>query len=244
MTLPPARAWKPRAGRSKATAHSEQNKAAGGRHRRTVRLEAGEVAVGSVILKALARDNKIHAYLKWTVDGRSASRSLGPVKNATRESNLVDGWNLARSQGLVHDQALPPESWASSPEVRASMRGNRSRDTTPERQLRTVLHARGLRYRVSVRPVPALRRTADIVFPKARVAVFVDGCYWHGCPEHYRPATKNSEFWRTKISENRQRDEGTNQALATHGWTVVRCWEHEDPRSAADRVISVLEETR
>ncbi|GAB2860747.1 very short patch repair endonuclease [Lentzea nigeriaca] len=194
------------------------------------------------MLKPLARDNKVHAYLRWTVDGRSVSRSLGPVTNSTRAANLTDGWNLARSEGFVHDQALPPESWASSAEVRASMRGNRSRDTTPERQLRALLHARGLRYRVSVRPVPTLRRTADIVFPKARVAVFVDGCYWHGCPEHHRPATKNSEFWRTKISENRQRDAETNQALATHGWTVVRCWEHEDPVSAADRVASVLSE--
>jgi len=243
VTAPPARAWKPRAGRSKAVVHSEQNKAAGGNHRRAIRLETGGIAVGSVVLKALKRDGKVHAYLRWTVDGRQVSRSLGPVSNATRKSNLADGWDLARSQGLVHDQPLPPESWASSPEVRSSMQGNRGRDTTPERRLRALLHARGLRYRVSVRPVPELRRTADIVFPKARIAVFVDGCYWHGCPEHYRPATKNSGFWWTKISENRKRDEDTNQALAAYGWTVIRCWEHEDPESAANHVTSVLDET-
>jgi DNA mismatch endonuclease (patch repair protein) len=155
-------------------------------------------------------------------------------------ANLAEGWDRARQQGLVHDEAPPPESWASSPEVRASMRGNRGRDTAPERRLRTLLHARGLRYRVSTRPSPSLRRTADIVFPKAHVAIFVDGCYWHGCPEHYRPARTNSEFWRMKIAENQRRDAETNCALADQGWTVVRCWEHEDPTAVADRVISVL----
>jgi DNA mismatch endonuclease (patch repair protein) len=106
----------------------------------------------------------------------------------------------------------------------------------PELRLRALLHARGLRYRVSARPVIDLRRTADIVFPSARVAVFVDGCYWHGCPEHHRAATKNSEFWRTKIAENQRRDAETNRVLADHGWTVVRCWEHDDPAQVADRV--------
>lgn len=244
MTVPPAQAWKPRVGRSKAAVKSEQDKAAGGHHRRVVRLETGETAVGSIVLKPLTRDNMVHAYLRWTVYGRPSSRSLGAVTNTTRAANLAEGWNLARLQGLVHDQAPPPESWASSPEVRASMRGNRNRDTAPERQLRSLLHARGLRYRVAARPVPTLRRTADIVFPKERVAVFVDGCYWHGCPEHYRPATRNVEFWRTKISENQRRDAETNRALATHGWIVVRCWEHEDPESAADRVARVVDETR
>jgi DNA mismatch endonuclease (patch repair protein) len=106
--------------------------------------------------------------------------------------------------------------------------------------LRTLLHTRGLRYRVSIRPLPSLRRTADIVFPRARVAVFVDGCYWHGCPEHHRPATTNSEFWRTKIADNKRRDAETNHALADQGWTVIRCWEHEDPTSVADRIVDVL----
>lgn len=122
------------------------------------------------------------------------------------------------------------------------MRGNRGRDTAPERKLRVLLHQRGLRYRVSSRPLPNLRRTADIVFPRAQVAVFVDGCYWHGCPEHHRPATKNSAFWRAKIADNQRRDAETNQALADQGWTVVRCWEHEDPESVAERVVVLLEE--
>jgi DNA mismatch endonuclease (patch repair protein) len=142
---------------------------------------------------------------------------------------------------LVHDEALPPESWASSPEVRAAMRGNRGRDTAPERRLRALLHARGLRYRVSARPLPGLRRTADVVFPRARIAVFVDGCYWHGCPEHHRPAATNSEFWRTKIADNKRRDAETNRMLADQGWTVIRCWEHEEPSSVAERVVSAVD---
>ncbi|MFF5991929.1 very short patch repair endonuclease [Prauserella flavalba] len=120
------------------------------------------------------------------------------------------------------------------------MRGNRGRDTEPERRLRALLHARGLRYRVSARPLPNLRRTADIVFPKARVAVFVDGCYWHGCPQHHRPATKNSNFWRTKIAENKRRDAETNRALAAEAWTVLRFWEHEDALTVAESVIEVI----
>jgi DNA mismatch endonuclease, patch repair protein len=157
-------------------------------------------------------------------------------------ANLIEGWELARSRGLVHDETPPPESWASSLEVRASMKGNRGRDTGPERRLRALLYARGRRYRVSTRPIPSVRRTADIVFPKARVAVFVDGCYWHGCPKHHRPATTNAEFWQTKITDNKRRDAETNRALEDQGWTVVRCWEHEDPASVVDRVVTLLDD--
>jgi DNA mismatch endonuclease (patch repair protein) len=192
------------------------------------------------VLTARKETNTVRAHLRWRADGRSVSKSLGTVGHPTRLANLVEGWDLARSRGLVHDETLPPESWASSPEVRASMRGNRGRDTEPERHLRALLYARGLRYRVSIRPLPSLRRTADIVFPKARIAVFVDGCYWHGCPEHHRPATKNAEFWLTKINDNKRRDAETNRALADQGWTVVRCWEHEDPLAVADHVFNVL----
>ena len=81
-----------------------------------------------------------------------------------------------------------------APATRKAMQGNRSRDTKPELALRSVLHRRGLRYRVCSRPLPGLRLTADVVFAKARVAVFVDGCYWHGCPEHYREPRINNGY--------------------------------------------------
>jgi DNA mismatch endonuclease (patch repair protein) len=240
VTNPPARAWKPRPGRSRVAADAEQDKAAGGRRRRVVRLANGTTTRGSIVLKPMARENALRAYLRWRADGRTVSKSLGPVTHPTRFANLVQGWELARSSDLVHDETTPEESWASSPEIRASMRGNRGRDTGPERRLRSLLHSNGLRYRVSTRPLPHLRRTADIVFPRARIAVFVDGCYWHGCPEHYRPASKHSDFWTTKIADNKRRDAETNRALADEGWTVVRCWEHEAPEAAADRVIEAL----
>lgn len=118
-------------------------------------------------------------------------------------------------------------SWASSPAVRNVMRANRGRDTKPELRLRRALHALGYRYRVDSRPLPSLNRRADLTFPGARVAVFVDGCYWHGCPEHYRQPVANGEtYWAPKIAANRARDEDTNARLREAGWRVVRVWEH------------------
>ncbi|MGX1614789.1 very short patch repair endonuclease [Micromonospora chalcea] len=123
------------------------------------------------------------------------------------------------------------------------MRGNRGRDTKPERRLRSQLHAMGLRYRVNYKVLPELRRTADVAFIKARIAVFVDGCFWHGCPEHYRPATKNQEFWMRKVAGTRQRDSETDALLMLDGWRVIRVWEHEDVLQAAERVAALLRQT-
>nr|CTQ89717.1 Very-short-patch mismatch repair endonuclease (G-T specific) [Kibdelosporangium sp. MJ126-NF4] len=120
------------------------------------------------------------------------------------------------------------------------MRGNRGRDTRPELALRALLHQRGLRYRVSTRPLRESRRTADIVFTRVRVAVFVDGCFWHGCPEHHRPSSTNSTFWRDKVEGNRRRDAETTTMLQDEGWAVIRAWEHEDPAVTADLVESVV----
>ena len=115
-----------------------------------------------------------------------------------------------------------------------------SRDTAPEMAIRRRLHAAGLRYRVDFSPVPGLRRRADIVFTRRKVAVFVDGCFWHGCPEHASTPTANQEWWEEKLARNVERDADTNQALGDAGWTVVRIWEHEDPQSATDRVTAAL----
>lgn len=135
-------------------------------------------------------------------------------------------------------------SWASTPHVRASMLGNKSRDTRPERALRSAVHALGLRYRVSARPLPNLRRTADLVFPTERVAIFLDGCFWHGCPNHEASPRANSEYWNRKIELNRQRDVDTNTQLANAGWTVIRVWEHETAQSAAIRIQNEIRQAR
>lgn len=114
------------------------------------------------------------------------------------------------------------------------------RDTLPELAIRSELHRRGLRFRVDRAPLPGLRSRADIVFGPARVAVNVDGCFWHSCPEHGTMPKANAEWWEQKLRRNRERDAETDRALREAGWEVVRIWEHEDPVEAADRVIGVL----
>ncbi len=110
------------------------------------------------------------------------------------------------------------------------------RDTAPELALRRELHARGLRFFVDRRVSPATRCRADIVFPRARIAVFVDGCFWHFCEEHAHLPKANAELWRAKLLANRQRDARHDAILRGEGWRVLRVWEHEDPRDAADQV--------
>lgn len=134
--------------------------------------------------------------------------------------------------------AKAKESWASSDGSRAVMRANRHRDTRPELALRSAAHARGLRYRVNYQPVKGMRRTADLAFTKVKLAVFMDGCFWHGCPEHHRPATgKTSRFWQEKIFANKLRDRDTDTRLREAGWAVLRVWEHDDPNQAADQIV-------
>lgn len=132
---------------------------------------------------------------------------------------------------------LPPTP--ASPAVRRRMQATPQRNTRPELALRRELHHLGLRYRIHRRPVAHLRREADVVFVRARVAVFIDSCFWHGCPEHASWPAENAAWWRAKIAATRERDRDTNVRLRKEGWTVVRVWEHDDPRHAA-REISVL----
>ncbi|MFC4067011.1 very short patch repair endonuclease [Actinoplanes subglobosus] len=120
------------------------------------------------------------------------------------------------------------------------MSKQRRRDTEPEVALRRILHARGLRFRVNF-PIPGMpRRSMDIAFTRARVAVFVDGCFWHVCPEHATAPTANSDWWSRKLSTNQARDAATNEHLVGIGWHVVRIWEHEDPDDAADLVMAAV----
>lgn len=119
-------------------------------------------------------------------------------------------------------------------------RANRGRDTSPEVRLRRALHRRGLRFRLNRRVEPDLRATVDIVFGPARVAVLVDGCFWHRCPEHSTLPKANREWWETKLAANVERDRRTDAALAERGWRVLRVWEHEDAESAADEIAAVV----
>jgi DNA mismatch endonuclease (patch repair protein) len=117
------------------------------------------------------------------------------------------------------------------------MEANRRSNTTPEQLLRSAVHARGLRYRKDRRVDANGRRVRpDLVFGPARVAVFVDGCFWHRCPVHATHPVANAEYWQAKFDRNVTRDRADDAALADAGWTVVRVWEHEDPVEAAARI--------
>lgn len=120
------------------------------------------------------------------------------------------------------------------------MRKQARRDTKPEVELRRELHRRGFRYFVD-RPVLAgTRRRADIVFPRSKIAVYVDGCFWHQCPEHGTMPRTNREWWTTKLDRNVERDRDTDAKLLTAGWRVIRIWEHQDPKRAAEQIQQVL----
>jgi DNA mismatch endonuclease (patch repair protein) len=131
---------------------------------------------------------------------------------------------------------------ASSSEALRRLQQQRQRDTAPEIAIRSRLHSRGHRFRVDY---PVLgRRRADIAFPRRRVAVFVDGCFWHGCPVHGTSPKANREWWAAKIASNRERDRDTDERLTELGWTVVRVWEHLDPEQAVNEVERFLADAK
>jgi len=122
------------------------------------------------------------------------------------------------------------------------MQDQRRRNTGPELALRKVLWASGVRYRIDSRPLAAFRRRADVVFTGVRLAVFVDGCFWHGCRWHGSWPKQNRKWWAEKIRRNRERDRETDGILRRAGWVVLRIWEHEDPARAAIRVLRKVRE--
>lgn len=141
---------------------------------------------------------------------------------------------------VTDEEATAVPSWASSEATRRSMRANRGRDTGPEMAVRSAVHRRGMRYRVNTRPERSLRRTADLVFRRAKVAVFVDGCFWHSCPIHRTRPRANDGFWSEKLERTVVRDRETTDALEAAGWLVLRFWEHEDPDEVAERVRAAV----
>jgi len=114
--------------------------------------------------------------------------------------------------------------------------------TAPERAVLTALHRRGLRYRKHLKPLQTLRCKADAVFGPSKVAVFVDGCFWHGCPEHRVSPKANRDWWESKIVRTIARDRRNDAALAEAGWTVIRIWEHDDPEAAAARIEAAVKD--
>lgn len=132
----------------------------------------------------------------------------------------------------------------SSAEAQKRMQRVRQKNTSCESALRRELHARGLRYRIQVPVLTTPRRVADVAFSGLRIAIFVDGCFWHGCPTHATWPKQNAEFWRAKIEANMARDHDTDERLRAHGWKVIRVWAHEEPKIAARRIAHILERRR
>jgi DNA mismatch endonuclease (patch repair protein) len=120
------------------------------------------------------------------------------------------------------------------------MRGNRAEDTRPERALRSLLHRRGLRFRKHYALLERGKCRADVAFPGARLAVFVDGCFWHGCPVHGSRPRTNGSYWNAKIERNIARDREYDALLGVAGWRILRIWKHEDPLDAALRIEQAL----
>ncbi len=142
------------------------------------------------------------------------------------------------------EAAATARSWASSAGSRRSMLGNKRRDTKPELAVRRLLHAQGLRYRVDFRPTTAVRSRADIVFTKQRVAVFIDGCFWHGCPLHATYPRANAAYWLPKLARNKERDADVTRLLEDLGWAVLRFWEHQAPEEAASETAALVRRLR
>ena len=137
-------------------------------------------------------------------------------------------------------RAAPP----SSPGVSARMRQQASQDTGAELAVRQLLHSAGYRYRVHY-PVPGMRRRKiDIAFTRVRLAVLIDGCFWHGCPDHATRPKANAEWWRQKLDRNITRDRETNAQLASEGWTILRFWEHESPEAVMREVAEAVDRER
>ncbi len=136
---------------------------------------------------------------------------------------------------------LPRGPDDTDPTKSAAMAAQRQRDTGVEMALRRALHRRGLRYRLQQRVVPdAPRRTVDIVFPRAKVAVDCRACWWHGCVEHRPAPFRNRAWWVAKLASNHDRDADTERRLAADGWVVFVAWEHDDPETVADRVAAAV----
>lgn len=156
-------------------------------------------------------------------------------------------WRVGDYEGYGRGVGVPTSPPASTPARSRNMAAIRRRDTAPEKALRSLLHASGLRFRVDFpirlegqRPI-----RPDVVLTRHRIAIFVDGCFWHGCPEHgRRERVKNESYWRPKIAGNVARDERHTALLTAAGWTVLRFWEHDAPERATERILVMLRENQ
>ena len=176
--------------------------------------------------------------------GNAVPPLMGSVLGSAIAAQIEETDSLrVRLAPVIHPAVKRPAGRATA-ETRKRMTTQKRTGTKPELALRRALHARGLRYRVDAKPLPDLRRTADLVFGTAKVAVFLDGCFWHGCELHSRETKSNTLWWRDKIDANKKRDAETTAVLEERGWGVVRIWEHEGIEVAARRVTEMVASRR
>ncbi|WP_313025361.1 very short patch repair endonuclease [Mobilicoccus sp.] len=162
--------------------------------------------------------------------------SLAGFQVPPRHRPTLDAVATDSTEGSVAPRSGPAPRPTTDPRTAAQMSRQARKDTTPEMLLRRELHRRGLRYRIEY-PLPGMRRRrADSAFTRAKVAVFVDGCFWHACPQHATSPANNGAWWAEKLRRNVERDRETDVHLQQWGWTVIRAWEHEDPCEVAERV--------
>ncbi|MEW9309921.1 very short patch repair endonuclease [Labrys neptuniae] len=145
---------------------------------------------------------------------------------------------------MSRSRAVEKRQDAVAPATRQRMQCTAQRDNLYERALRAMLHRRGLRFRTHQRLIEGTRRTADLAFLGARVAVLIDGCFWHGCPMHGTWPKNNAAWWRTKIEANIARDRDTDMRLQRSGWQVIRVWEHEAIEAVAERIERIVHDRK
>ena len=176
---------------------------------------------------------------------QDGANSVNPKPRATRRvkknPRAVAVPVVSKSAAEAAAKGKTTYPFVSDPARAANMRSNRRTDTKPEMALRTALHARGYRYRKDFRlDLPLRRVRPDIAFTSRKVAVFVDGCFWHACPDHGSAPKNNEWYWSPKLAKNVERDRAADEALRQAGWTVVRLWEHVPLGDAIDQVIAAV----
>ena len=220
--------------------------------------EQGRRFVANVSTRPVKRKYRgLRPFLRYKVKPLSIRAAQGVSQPCTGQQPNVRGWiprrrnapyrsdgtwrgwdHSGQDRRLIGGMAERPGRPApSSADVSRRMAATGGKDNDNERRLRSELHRRGLRFRIHQCVIPGSRRSVDIAFPRARLAVLVDGCFWHGCPIHGTQPKSNSEWWRRKIRRNVERDRDTNRRLRELGWSVLRVWEHENPTNAADRIV-------
>ena len=210
-------------------------------------LSCSRTASASKWLAVVRRSRRTNSTPGATTEGRRHVAPLPACPKRALASRIV---GVPSTSPAARDVALGGGIKVPYPEPRTAEataigKANKRTGTRCEIAIRSELHARGLRFRKDLLlRVGGIRVRPDIVFTKARVAVFVDGCFWHACPEHGRSPKSNKAYWGPKLQRNRDRDAEVNEVLRRAQWTVVRVWEHEDPAHAADEVLKLIRSLR